>query len=329
MNLSPNDIRNYEFPSQMRGYDKEEVDSFLDQIANALESIKQESLKLSMENDSIKSQLDNLKQFEDSIKGAAIDARQNADSTMANAKEEAEKILAEAKEKANGLVSSKEAKVSEYKQQLNRLEQTKESFSTELKDMIHIHLRMIEKIADAEFSYTSETAEEIEVTNSSEVERDQMTSVGSESKNEQIITEETNAADEIVPVSEDTPVDPELAAALSGFDHHDNVPEKVSPDTMIGSDDVPKQGALVETTKRAEDVPEGFVVGGTIVESKDTSSDENSTDKLHLAPDAQDSACEHNAISVDEEKVDSENILEELDSVAAKFEEEMNKAEAK
>ena len=39
MDLSPNDIRNYEFPSQMRGYDKDEVDSLLEQIAAAMEEI--------------------------------------------------------------------------------------------------------------------------------------------------------------------------------------------------------------------------------------------------------------------------------------------------
>ncbi|MBD3258735.1 DivIVA domain-containing protein, partial [candidate division GN15 bacterium] len=32
MDLSPNDVRNYEFPSQMRGYDKEEVNNFKEQV---------------------------------------------------------------------------------------------------------------------------------------------------------------------------------------------------------------------------------------------------------------------------------------------------------
>lgn len=338
MSLSPNDIRNYEFPNQMRGYDKEEVDSLLDQVANALENLKQDSLKLSMENDSIKSQLDNLKQFEDSIKGAAIDARKNADSTMAQAKEEAEQILSEAKVKAEELVSSKEEMVSEYKKQLNRLEQTKESFAAEVKEMIHIHLRMIEKIAGSEFSYTSDTEEpndtcetdktagSIEVTDSSEVERNQMTSVGTESTDEPYVTEEANAAEKIIPAAEEAPVDPELAAALAGFDHPKPTTEKVTPDTMIGAGSTPKQGEVIETTKRAEDIPEGFIVGNSVEESNVENDD---TGKLNLAPDAQEESCEHNAISVDEKPIDPENIVEELDNVVAKFEEEMEKAESK
>ena len=39
-------------------------------------------------------------------------------------------------------------------------------------------------------------------------------------------------------------------------------------------------------------------------------------------------SCEHNAISVDDETVNPENIVKELDNVVAKFEEEMDKAES-
>ena len=86
MDLSPNDIRNYEFPTQLRGYEKDEVDKFKDQVAEAIEQLKQENLKYSMEIESIKGQLSGLRQFEDAIKSAAIDARRNADLTIANAK---------------------------------------------------------------------------------------------------------------------------------------------------------------------------------------------------------------------------------------------------
>ena len=44
MDLSPNDIRNYEFSTQMRGYSKDEVESLLEQVAAALEAVKQEDI---------------------------------------------------------------------------------------------------------------------------------------------------------------------------------------------------------------------------------------------------------------------------------------------
>ena len=343
MSLSPNDIRNYEFPSQMRGYDKDEVDSFLDQVATTLENLKQENLKLSMESDSLKSQLDSLKQFEDSIKGAAIDARKNADSTMSSAKAEAEKILSEAKAKADELVSSKEEMISEYKKQLNRLEQTKNSFAVEIKDLINVHLGMINKITDSDFSYTPEEDEyepvqekvessdetgSIEVTNSEEVERNQMNSVGTETSQEPIVREDANAVDKIVAVTEEAPIDPELADALAGFEQPSPSHDKVNPNTMIGGHSMPKPGQVVETNKRAEDIPEGFIVGNTVETVQHTPEEEEDTGKFNIGSDDSNDSCEHNAISVHDE-ITPDNIVQELDNVVAKFEEELDKAESK
>ena len=328
MDLSPNDIRNYEFPNQMRGYDKEEVDSFLDQIATVLENMKQETLRLSMENDSVKSQLESLKQFEDTIKGAAIDARQNADTTIANAKEKSEKMLSEAKQEAENLVGSQESKLKDYNQQLERLEHTKSSFVDEIKDIINLHLKMVNKISDQQFSYTPDPTGTIEVTDSEEVSRKEMTTIASEPHKEQIVTEEANAADKIVPAPEAAkeapPLDPELAEALAGYQHPEPTAEGVSSETMIGADTIPKQGEVVETTKRAEDIPDGFIVPESDAD----------TGKMNLAPKAQENVTEHNDMNIDipvvtEKKPDAtpDNIVDELDNVVAKFEEEMDKAE--
>ena len=81
------------------------------EIAQALEAQKQETLKLQMELDSVKSQLTGLKQFEDTIKGAAIDARRNADTLMQNARKEAELILSRAKEEAERALKDRQGEM--------------------------------------------------------------------------------------------------------------------------------------------------------------------------------------------------------------------------
>ena len=128
MDLTPNDVRSFEFSTQMRGYDKDDVDSFKEQVANALENIKQENLKLSMEMESVKSQLTGLKQFEDTIKSAAIDARRNADLTVGNAKQEAELILAKAKSESGKMVLTNSNKIVELEEQISKIELTKKSY---------------------------------------------------------------------------------------------------------------------------------------------------------------------------------------------------------
>ena len=144
--LSPNDIRNYEFPHQMRGYDKDEVREFLDQIATTLEDIKQENLKLSMERDTLRTQLEALKQFEDTIKSAAIDARRNADTLVANARREVNELLARARGQAEETLGSRKDEARRLDEQISRLQMTRASYQAKLKNLIESHLALIEEI---------------------------------------------------------------------------------------------------------------------------------------------------------------------------------------
>ncbi|UCC45125.1 MAG: hypothetical protein JSU65_04205, partial [Candidatus Zixiibacteriota bacterium] len=60
-------------------------------------------------------------------------------------------------------------------------------------------------------------------------------------------------------------IDPELAAALENYKATGAIPigelapELQQPETLVGGPSVPKPGEVIETTKRAEDIPEGFV----------------------------------------------------------------------
>ncbi len=146
--LSPNDIRNYEFSNQMRGYDKDEVREFLEQVAVTLETLKQENLKLSMQADSLKSQLEAVKQFETAIKDAAIDARKNADQTIANAKKQAEEILEQANKEVEEAVGSREQRIRQVEAQLVKLEATRTNYLSKLRDMIESHRDLINDIAE-------------------------------------------------------------------------------------------------------------------------------------------------------------------------------------
>ncbi|HPC11445.1 MAG TPA: DivIVA domain-containing protein, partial [candidate division Zixibacteria bacterium] len=144
--LSPNDIRNYEFPNQMRGYDKDEVRELLQQVAAALEDLKQENLKIAIERDTVRTQLEALKQFEDTIKSAAIDARRNADTLVANAKREVGEILNKARAEAETIVGSRADEARVLDEQITRLRMVKVSYQTKLKNLIESHLELIDEL---------------------------------------------------------------------------------------------------------------------------------------------------------------------------------------
>jgi cell division initiation protein len=338
MDLSPNDIRSYEFPNQMRGYDKDEVDSLLDQVAAALEDSKQQNLKLSMEMESLQSQLASLKQFEDTIKSAAIDARRNADMTIATAKQEAEMITSKARSDAESLMATRAREVGEIENQITKLGLTKKSYLSKIRSMIQTHLDMIEEVDTGEIQNVQQS-EDLQITQSRDVTTETRETVASQPSDEPVQTE---SADASIPESDDTdvaeelkdairsdspesdkPIDPELAAALENYKK--TAADEGTDSNTSPSPSPPPQGVVVETTARAEDVPEGFFA------KEEDLHEDTATDKVRTAQ--ADSATEHNSIDPDAEEGASpnplapDNLAEELDEVAAKFEEEMDKAE--
>lgn len=338
MNLTPNDIRNYEFQGKLRGYEKDAVDEFQEEAANALETAEQKNLKLSMEVESLKSQLAGLKQFEDTIKGAAIDARRNADMTVSNAKQEAELIISKANTEAEKAIESRAQKITDIEGQLNKLDLVKRSYLSKLKGMISSHMELVDEIARTELS--EEREDSLDITDSSEVKAKVRETIATQpSGQESIKTEEVNAPGEIVPATPDNapsdsseksaddsrPIDPELAKALQNYtDSVSKVPpeheeasstpaEQPAHDGQPAPEGQPVSGSFTATNARAEDIPEGFV-GKPVEENAD------STDRtMQRTPVSEPSK--------DKQQMSPDDLEQSIDEVSAKFEEEMDKAE--
>ena len=107
MSLTPMDIHNKEFNTKMRGYDENEVDSFLDRIVDAYGDALDKNIDLTNENHQLKKEINDLKQqlaeydrIKDSLNKSLITAQANAEKIKQDAHEEARKILAQAKDSA-------------------------------------------------------------------------------------------------------------------------------------------------------------------------------------------------------------------------------------
>lgn len=299
MDLSPNDIRNYRFPSQMRGYDKAEVDNLLERIAAALEEARQQNLKLSMQVDSLKTQFTALKEFEDTIKNAAIDARRNADATIANAKKEGMEIIAKAKIKLEELSGEYKAKETEVEKQMVALEQVKRSYISKLRALINSHLDMVDEIATAdvkkeihgesecESESKSESKSEIEtkpakpapppdpngieVTESEDMTRQKLETLADqpgEELDEPGETDETCEDEEAKGVedAQSQPEEPEPAPKsidpelAAALEQYKMLAARKA--AQLDPEDfgpAPPPGTIIETDSSAEDIPPGFI----------------------------------------------------------------------
>ncbi len=345
MDLSANDIRNYEFPNQMRGYDKDEVDGLLDQVAAALEEAKQENLKLSMEIESLKSQLAGLKQFEDTIKSAAIDARRNADMTVATAKQEAEMLISKAKSEALTILSARTRDVAEIENQITKLGLARKSYLSKIRSLIQSHLQMIEEIDTGEITDAGRD-DPLTITESTDVTTEARETVATQPDKTPLVTEPTDDAAisdgegieespstrtedmrEAVRAEEPPQIDPELAAALESYKKAaaEEAADQWAP--TAETPPIPPQDKVVETDSLAEDIPEGFIA------REDGLPGEQATDKVPVTESKTSDPAEPSHPATDESGERQKaplapgDLADELDEVATRFDEEMDKAE--
>lgn len=150
MDITPNDMRNHEFGSQMRGYEKAEVKAFVESSANALEQALIEIQKLRMEYDKISAQYRLLKDLEETIKSAVLEAQKNANQIVANAKKEAELLVNKAQQDREQIFEQKRRQMLNTQTQLEKLEYQRESFYNKLRSEIEAHLKLVDSICPPE-----------------------------------------------------------------------------------------------------------------------------------------------------------------------------------
>ena len=269
MSLTANDIRSIEIRSQMRGYDKEEVDNLLEQVAVALETTKQENVKLSMEIDSLRSEVASLKENEDVIKGAAIDARKNADATIKGAKKEAAETVNKAKEEAKAIIAGNSKKVQEIEQHIQSLDKNRKTYLSKLRTLISSHLELAEREAVLDVKEAmAEAAESVTASGSITVTNTEDHETIADTDNEVVDTADDQEDDDSGPEKqaelrdEDEPSAAELEEALKQYKESESEAdgEPTQPPTATPPSLASPGQKWEETSALADEVPPEFIV---------------------------------------------------------------------
>jgi len=321
MELTPNDIRNFEFSNSLRGYDREAVDNFKEQVALTLETLKQENLKLTMEVESTKIQLAGLKQFEDAIKNAAIDARRNADQTIANAKKEAELILSRATSEAEQVLTARSQRHAELESAITKLDLTKKSYMGRLRQLISSHLEWLEEFSVAEGRQSLiEEDSRLDVTETSELITNKRETVATApSKQPDVVLEEANAAGKIIAAAPAEAPSQPLVESLKAAIQDEPGRQPIDPELAHALENYRKLAAAPshESTGKIKTVPTPHASSAYVTKNGESLTDE-SADKVKI--DAKAKKADDQSGKTDDDLADV------LDKVVSKFEEEMDKA---
>lgn len=107
--ITPMDIHNKTFSGQIRGYSKDEVNAFLEELASDYEKIYREHRVMEEEMDTIRTKLRNYEKMESTMSHTLVMAQETADNVKKNAHKEAEISIQEAQSEAQKIVSDAEA----------------------------------------------------------------------------------------------------------------------------------------------------------------------------------------------------------------------------
>ena len=111
MALTPLDIQNKSFPVKMRGYEKDEVDDFLDLIVRDYEDAVQKNRELEKALKHAEEKLEYFNELKDALNQSIIVAQDTGDKVKTSASKESEVIVTSAQNKADEMVAKAEKRV--------------------------------------------------------------------------------------------------------------------------------------------------------------------------------------------------------------------------
>lgn len=150
MRITPLDIQQKQFKVKFRGFDMEEVASFLELIREELEELLRENSQLKEKVSILESQIEEYRKIEQSIRDTLMTAQKLVEDYKTNAKKEAELIIKEAEIKAEEIIREAQEKVVKIHEDIVDLKGIRRHFKEEIRRLIESHLRMLEFDKDRE-----------------------------------------------------------------------------------------------------------------------------------------------------------------------------------
>lgn len=144
MRITPLDIQQKQFATKFRGFDMEEVDSFLELIREEMEELLRENANLREEARRYEKQLKEYKNIETTLKDTLVNTQQIVEQFRDSAKKDAELIIKEAELKTEEMIRMAQEKVVKIHEDITDLKGIRRHFKEEVKRLIEGHMRMIE-----------------------------------------------------------------------------------------------------------------------------------------------------------------------------------------
>ena len=144
MKITPIDVSGHNFAVKLRGYDQEEVRSFLNLVSSEFEAVIVESNNLKEKLAQVEASVSDLRERERILKETLLTAQRLADEIREEARKEAQLIVREAEVKGSQLLDQAGRKAGELEGTIQALRVEREAFAQRIRSAVEQHLRLLD-----------------------------------------------------------------------------------------------------------------------------------------------------------------------------------------
>ncbi len=150
MKFSPLNIKKQEFSRTVRGYDKDEVQAFLDKLADEFEALQKENDSLKKELEEAKTKVSEFRKIEKNLQDTLLKAQESSSKSIESTKKQANLMLKEAEIKASQILEKARENANEIRNAVVNLREERDLIVSNLKAIINSQSRLLEmKVEDA------------------------------------------------------------------------------------------------------------------------------------------------------------------------------------
>ncbi len=144
--ITPVDIQHKQFKKVLQGYDRAEVDQFLDEVIETLEDDAQHRAALEAEIADLRERISHFKAMEESLQNTLVLAQRTADEVKASAHKEADLIREQARLASEKEIASYNDAIAEVRREHQRAIEASEKSKSELRSLLMTHLSLLDGV---------------------------------------------------------------------------------------------------------------------------------------------------------------------------------------
>ncbi|CEF19080.1 DivIVA domain-containing protein [Staphylococcus xylosus] len=143
MPFTPNEIKNKTFTNARNGFEPTEVESYLEQLSNEIERLKEDKAQLEKVIEDKESNIQSYKEVHQSVSDALIQAKQAGEETKVAATKDAEATVSKAKAEADRIVNDAVEKARRLSFQTEDMKRQSKIFRSRFRMLVEAQLDLL------------------------------------------------------------------------------------------------------------------------------------------------------------------------------------------